>query len=359
MGIRAEMTADRILSDVRELSSGTMATLIRQLAVPGVQPGQYEVVERVRIAFAAHVVGVGAERFQTWQDAWGEFCRTPQAAESAAGSSVGVEVRALAGLEDTELVPTVPTPKAAPTFAELFGGTRDSLRRLAESWHRARGTTPTETLQLFASLRPEEEVEVIRSLRAITPEDGEPFEWLVSRRAIAVQTALDRIQEARGLPPIQAGPPPSGYPSEYKLSVGDKLEAQRIARSVVKFFGQSTPAVIIRADRDRDGWHWVRIRDVDGNVLTMGKGGFQVGAVQCCHQAEAAEIQAEIRRALDIEIARVEAVAGKRAEVGYHLSEMPRHIARRLNPQLAAEIVPAPPTPVPEEATTWTCTPRR
>ena len=143
--------------------------------------------------------------------------------------------------------------QAVPRFQDLFLGTRESLRRLAESWHQARWATPVEYLTLFSSLTEVEEITVIQALRAVHPTNGEPMDWLVSRRAIAVQRALDGIQEARCLPPIMLGAPPDDHPASYELTKGDCLEAQRIAGAVTRFFGTSTPAVVVRVERDRDG----------------------------------------------------------------------------------------------------------
>lgn len=84
-------TIDNVLQDARTLSSGTMAALIRALAVPNVSSGHYEVVERVRRAFASHVEGAGAGRFSTWQEAWADFRATPQAVEAVAGGPVHAE----------------------------------------------------------------------------------------------------------------------------------------------------------------------------------------------------------------------------------------------------------------------------
>jgi hypothetical protein len=414
---------DSVLRDIRALSSGTMATLIRELAIPNIKSGSYEVVDRVRSAFVAHVAGVVPGKYEAWQDAWDDFARTPQAIVVAAGGPVHAEgagiryelhfwdgrtttrfanlsdldsafraatafapagdqgqleavvyrrrgerqliarthghrlsdgraeVRPLAGWEEAEMAPLVPAQKTVPTFAELFGCARHGLRRLAESWHQARGATPTEYLTLFSSLTEIEEITVVRALRAVRPADGEPMDWVVSRRAIAVQRALDEIQEARGLPPIMPGPPPGGHPAGYVLTEGDCLEAQRIAGAVTRFFGASTPAVVVRVERDRDGWRWVRVCDVDGNSLRMGTGSFQVGTVQCVGSLEAEVMAAEIRRAIDAELA-----AALKHEQGVVESPMPRHIARRLGMAGAADAVPAPTVEL-EEAIT--CGPRR
>lgn len=226
--------------------------------------------------------------------------------------------------------------KVAPTFAELFDGTRDSLRRLAESWHQARGATPTEYLELFASLTADEEIAVMRAVRAIKPSDGEPTDWLVSRRAVSVQEALDAIQGSRGRPPIMPMPPPYVREVGYVLSDGDKLEAARIANVVVKFFGPSATAVTVRTEVDRDGWHWVYVTDMDGLPLKMGTGGFQVGAVQCSHAAEATAMASAISHAIDTETRRV-AVGGVKFNGGKELGQMPRHMARRLGIHPAAD----------------------
>ncbi|HLN24647.1 MAG TPA: hypothetical protein VK558_11750, partial [Patescibacteria group bacterium] len=259
--------ADKVLVDARALSGGTMATLIRGLAVPDVQPGHYEVIERVQAVFVAHVVGAGAEAYGTWQEAWDDFARTHLAAMAAKKTLVRAqggtvqyellrwdrpksdflslssldaafrsavayaplgdrgqleavvyrrrgerqliarthghrlsdgraEVRPLANWENAEMARLVTAQKTIPTFAELFGGARPGLRRLAESWHRARGSTPIEYLTLFSSLTETEEVAVVRALRAVRPNDGEPMDWVVSRRAVTVQRALDEIHEA-------------------------------------------------------------------------------------------------------------------------------------------------------------------
>jgi len=404
-------TIDNVLQDVRALSSGTMAALIRELAVPNVHSARYEVVERLSRAFSAHVEGAGAGRFSNWQDAWASFRATPQAVEAAAGGPVyaegasvqyelhfwdgrpkthhsslteldvafraavataplgddgqleavvyrrrgeraliarthghrladgRAEVRPLAGWEDAEMLPMPPIQKAAPTFAELFNNARESLRRLADSWHRARGQTPTEYLRLFSSLTPAEELVVVRNLRAVVPADGEPMGWLISRRAITVQRALDHIQETRGRPPIMAGPPPGGDQPGYMLTEGDHLEVRRIAAAVIKFYGTSTPTATVKTEADSDGWNWVRVCDMDGLPLTMGTGGFQVGAVQCANVAEAAAmasaLSTEIRRVAD----------------GAAMGPMPRHIARRLNPEpISADVQAA---PEPEEPISW------
>ena len=248
------------------------------------------------------------------------------------------------------MAPLAPAQKTIPTFAELFGGSRDSLRRLAECGHQARGATPSEYLRLFASLTEAEEVAVVRALRAVRPEHGEPMDWLVSRRAIAVQRALDGIQQARGLPPIMPGAPPDDHPAGYALTEGDRLEARRIARTVTRFFAKSTPAVVVRVDRDQDGWRWVRVCDLDGAPLRMGTGGFQIGAVQCVGAAEAEVMAAEIRNAID------EGIAGQNDDQGVGTVPMPRHVARRLRVEPAADTTPSPTVEL-EEAVT--CGPRR
>ena len=166
------------------------------------------------------------------------------------------------------------------------------------------------------------------------PADGEPTDWPVSRRAIAVQKALDGIQEARGQAPIMPGPPPGGSLAVYALTEGDRLEVRRIAGAVIRFFGNNTPAAVVRVEGDRDGWRWVRVCDMDGNPLRMGTGGFQVGAVQCVGAAEAEVMAAEIRSAID------EGIAGLNHDQGVGMASMPKHVARRLGLEPAAEAVP-------------------
>jgi len=195
------------------------------------------------------------------------------------------------------------------TFAELFVGTRPSLRALAEGWHRAVGMTPTPYLRLFASLTSSEEVVVIKAQRAIKPRDGEPFDWLVTRRCHAVQGALDRIQAARGLPPVDLGPPPVGQPvgQRYELTDGDRLECRRIAGIVKRYTAGRFP-VIVRVEGDGlpdrhipdgGGWFWVKVCDVDGAPLRMGTGGITVGKIQCCTRVEAGAMASELREAID------------------------------------------------------------
>ena len=76
-------TTAKVLLDAKGLAGGTMAVLIRSLAVPGVQPGHYEVIGRVQAVFVAHVIGAGAGAYRTWQEAWDDFARAPAATLAA------------------------------------------------------------------------------------------------------------------------------------------------------------------------------------------------------------------------------------------------------------------------------------
>ena len=88
---------------------------------------------------------------------------------------------------------------------------------------------------------------------------------------------------------------------------------------------------------------------MDANPLKMGTGGFQIGAVQCGHDAEAAAMAAEIRHAIDDETRRAAVGSIRKADMGTPVGPMPRHVARRLGIESADQEAPTAPTPIVEE----------